>query len=287
MSDVAGKEPCPECRKLGNDASGDNLARYTDGGAYCFACGHSERGEGEVSSAAPASPGKKKALITDLEYRALVKRGISEETCKHFGYSVGTSSQGKTVHVARYERDGKVAQKIRDSKKNFAVLGDKGAMGLFGQQLWRDGGKKVVITEGEIDAMSVSQLQQNKWPVVSVPNGAQGAAKSIAEAIGVPYLLENPVSTLASYYRKPDYTFNPCDYGGYLTPPRDAYTKKTCLWTGNGFVMPEPKPVEPIEGSKMHLMPPSEGRANLRSVTPAGFARAVFESNYPIQCLTH
>jgi twinkle protein len=28
------------------------------------------------------------------------------------------------------------------------------------------------VTEGEIDCMSVSQLQGNKWPVVSVPNGA-------------------------------------------------------------------------------------------------------------------
>lgn len=186
MADVAGKEQCPECRKAGNDQSGDNLARYTDGGAYCFACGHSERGEGESVSSATAptsSPGKKKALITDLEYRALTKRGITEETCRHFSYAIGTSTQGKTVHVARYERDGHVAQKIRDSKKNFAVLGNKKAMGLFGQHLWREGGKKVVITEGEIDAMTVSQMQQNKWPVVSVPNGAQGAAKSIAEAI--------------------------------------------------------------------------------------------------------
>ena len=183
MSDVAGKEPCPECRKNGNDQSGDNLARYVDGGAYCFACGHSERGEGQATSSASSSPSKPKDLLTNLEYRALTKRHISEETCKHFGYSVGQSSHGKTVQVARYERDGKVAQKIRDADKNFAVLGNKKAMGLFGQHLWREGGKKVVITEGEIDAMTVSQLQQNKWPVVSVPNGAQGAAKSIAEAI--------------------------------------------------------------------------------------------------------
>src|SRR5437899_371477 len=38
----------------------------------------------------------------------------------------------------------------------------------------------VVITEGEIDAMSVSQIQGNKWPVVSVQNGAEGAKKAIA-----------------------------------------------------------------------------------------------------------
>lgn len=37
----------------------------------------------------------------------------------------------------------------------------------------------LTITEGEIDALSVSQAQGNKWPVVSVPNGAQGALKAI------------------------------------------------------------------------------------------------------------
>ena len=94
--------------------------------------------------------------------------------------------------------------------------------------------------------------------------GLHGLAKSIelAEA-GVricewyeaPWFVENPVSTMASYWRKPDYTFDPCDYG-------DPYTKKTCLWTGGGFVMPTKNRVEPTEGSKIHLMPPSPDRAN-------------------------
>jgi len=101
----------------------------------------------------------------------------------------------------------------------------------------------------------------------------------LAEWAGAPYCIENPVSTISSYWRKPDYTFNPNDYGGYLDPPGDAYTKKTCLWTGNDFEMPPTKSVEPTEGSKMHLLPPGPERANLRSATPAGFANAVFLSN--------
>jgi len=100
----------------------------------------------------------------------------------------------------------------------------------------------------------------------------------LAELIGAPYMLENPVSTVSSYWRKPDHSFDPCDYG-------DPYTKKTCLWTGNGFTMPPKARVEPTDGSKMHLMPPSEERANLRSATPMGFARAVFEANTrALQC---
>ncbi len=97
-------------------------------------------------------------------------------------------------------------------------------------------------------------------------------AAQICEWAGAPYLIENPVSTISSYWRQPDYTFHPCDYG-------DAYTKKTCLRTGNGFIMPDKTPVEPVLGSKMHLLPPSAQRAMLRSETPPGFARAVFEAN--------
>ena len=40
-SHVIRKEPCPECRKLGNDRSGDNLAVYSDLHCYCFRCGYS------------------------------------------------------------------------------------------------------------------------------------------------------------------------------------------------------------------------------------------------------
>ncbi len=108
------------------------------------------------------------------------------------------------------------------------------------------------------------------------------ASKRICEWAGVPWMLENPVGTLSTYWRKPDYMFDPCDYGGYLFPMGDAYTKKTCLWTGGGFVMPNKKWVEPTEGSKMHFMPPGEERAAMRSETPMGFAEAVFTANVKV-----
>lgn len=108
------------------------------------------------------------------------------------------------------------------------------------------------------------------------------AAVRIAEWTKAPYIIENPVSTISTYWRKPDYLFDPCDYGGYLNPPGDAYTKRTCRWTGNGFVMRESKRIYPVEGSRMNRSPPSPERANLRSVTPKGFARAVFEANHKV-----
>lgn len=69
----------------------------------------------------------------------------------------------------------------------------------------------------------------------------------VGELSGAPYFFENPVSAISSIYRKPDQTFHPYEYGGYLPegephplypeyfPPQDAYGKKTCLWTGGGI----------------------------------------------------
>lgn len=108
------------------------------------------------------------------------------------------------------------------------------------------------------------------------------ACEHVAAWSGAPYFVENPVGVLSSHHRKPDHIFNPCDFAGYLPDPSlEAYTKKTCLWTGNGFVMPVKRPVEPTLGSKMHLLPPSDDRADLRSITPEGFAWAVFFANAP------
>lgn len=101
----------------------------------------------------------------------------------------------------------------------------------------------------------------------------------LAEWSGAPYLIENPVSTISTYWRKPDYIFDPCDYGDYLDPPVDQYYKRTCLWVGNKFKIPKPKRVRPIYGSKMHILAPSSDRADLRGETPIGFAQAVFEAN--------
>jgi len=83
------------------------------------------------------------------------------------------------------------------------------------------------------------------------------------------WCLENPVGRLCKYLGRPKIYFNPCDYG-------DAYNKKTCLW--GDFNIPKQKPVKPELGSMIHLLPPSEDRKILRSITPSGFAKAFFEA---------
>ena len=106
------------------------------------------------------------------------------------------------------------------------------------------------------------------------------ACRKRCEWAECPWMLENPVGTLSSYWRKPDYKFDPYEYAGWLDDPQtEAYTKKTCLWAGGGFLMPSRKSTVPILGSKMHKLPPSADRGDQRSVTPNGFAQAVFNKN--------
>lgn len=119
----------------------------------------------------------------------------------------------------------------------------------------------------------------------------------LGEALGCPWFAENPVLVLSTLWRKPDHTFDPWEFGGYIPadqaahprwpdyfPDFDCYTKKTCLWAGGGFVMPARKVVPlPVQyaGSSLwqKLGGKSEKTKNIRSATPRGFARAAFEAN--------
>lgn len=84
------------------------------------------------------------------------------------------------------------------------------------------------------------------------------------------WVLENPVGRLRDYIGPSAHIFNPSDYG-------DPYTKRTCLW--GEFTMPQKNPVEPAEGSKMHLVAPGPERKNIRSASPLGFCQAFRMAN--------
>jgi len=176
------KEPCPNC------GSKDNLAVYSDGHAFCFGCSYRVPAPTETkhkrktyySSTQVTSP-----LIKFVTPKELPKRGITEETAKFFNYGIADYN-GSPVQVATYEDQlgRQSAQHIRFKDKRFIWVGDCKNVQLWGQKLWRQHGSYgnifAVITEGEIDAMSISQVQGNKFPVVSLPSGAQSANKYLA-----------------------------------------------------------------------------------------------------------
>lgn len=71
--------------------------------------------------------------------------------------------------------------------------------------------------------------------------------RTLGALSGAPWFFENPVSVFASIFGKPNFTFDPYEFGGYLPEddihpeypaiilPRDAYPKKTCLWSGGAL----------------------------------------------------
>jgi len=170
--------------------SSDANAVYDDGHTHCFSCGErtsgSEVDEGATKETPVSENNKELPLLPAGEYEALPNRHIDERVCQKFGYTVGEFN-GKKCHIAPYyDENGKlVAQKVRLPGKDFMTRGNlKKALPLFGQNLCRDGGKMIVITEGELDAMSVTQAMGLSWPAVSVPN-AQSAKKAITKAASV------------------------------------------------------------------------------------------------------
>ena len=167
-------EPCPNC------GSSDACGVFDDGHRYCYSCCTYFKPDDTQGwlKAEKKTMSKECIPLGVLNTSSLNARKINQDTCSKFKYMTGAYN-GTPCQVANYYDDNGniVGQKLRFPDKSFAVLG-KISNRLFGSQLWSTG-KKIIITEGEIDCLTVSQLQGNKWPVVSIPNGAQAAKKAI------------------------------------------------------------------------------------------------------------
>ena len=172
-------ESCTAC------GSSDAMSVYSDGHSYCFSCQAYVRGDGDRAGGkdmcAEVSV-KTVGLIPAGRYKALPKRHLQEVTLAKYGYTIG-EYRGRSVHIAPYyDQSGALcAQHLRFPDKTFAWLGTPRGVQLFGQHLWAGGSKMLVITEGEIDTLSVSQVQDNRYPVVSIPSGAPGACRAILD----------------------------------------------------------------------------------------------------------
>jgi twinkle protein len=167
-SEFVRHEPCPKC------GSSDALARYSNGSGFCFACRGYDRGEGEIITSLNRTPTKLMNFTGEFQRF----RSISPETSRKFNVRVDQANVGAVLRFPYYSSSGSlIAYKERTQDKQFSWVGKNQDKQLFGQNLFGSG-KTLVITEGEIDALSVWQARPN-WPVCSVPNGAAGAKKAL------------------------------------------------------------------------------------------------------------
>lgn len=173
---VAAHQPCPDC------GSHDALAVYSDGSTYCFSCetAHQNVTDTRIEESVSSKVGHNLIPPSDMTFESLKSRCLEEATCRKYGYYV-TRYNGQPCQVACYYDDSgnMVGQKLRFKDKQFSVLG-KISKRFFGQHLFNSG-KRLVVTEGEIDCLTVSQIGGNRYPVVSIPNGCQSAKKIFNE----------------------------------------------------------------------------------------------------------
>lgn len=180
--------------------SSDGVAVYADGSACCHACGaqlfphpkkfnyfdfiegkepprNNQSGESTMNDHV-ASFDIERRMYEKAMFKGFPDRNISIQTAQKFG--VKTDGNGN-VYFPYYNRDNHLCGfKIRTPDKQFRVVGK--VVGedvlLFGQQLFKGGGKYVTIHEGEFDALAGYQMMGSKFAHLSIPTGAKGAKKA-------------------------------------------------------------------------------------------------------------
>jgi len=172
-----------ECHACG---SSDANALYDTGDTYCFSCHKLVKGGKIVSNGGDIFEDTTiKKVFNPVEVMHMEKnvRGISLDTFKRYGYGRGEND----CHIINHynKKNELIAQKMRYKAKEFSWKGNAKSAVPFGLNLFRSGGKRITITEGEIDCLSVAEALKCQWPVISINNGAQSAVKDLKEHIDV------------------------------------------------------------------------------------------------------
>ena len=137
-SEFVAHEPCNNC------GSSDANSRYSDGHAYCFACQTYTPSDGDNYT--PRMNNDRANFLGQPEQ--LNKRRISEATNSFYRIY----RYGNTLRFPYYTDDGRLAGfKIKTKSKDFHYEGESTGT-LFGQHLFPTTGKRIVITEGELEA---------------------------------------------------------------------------------------------------------------------------------------
>ena len=176
--------PCPLC------SSSDAVSVNADNSAYCFSCQQYIRDYNmEQEPTIINRDHEKKDFVGQSDFAEIVDRNIKADTCKKYGVTVKIDSMGNiTNHYYPYhdKQGAKIGTKTRFTKlKEFSIQGNTKYSGLFGEHLFTKN-KYVIITEGELDALSAYQMfktDKYETPVVSIKNGITSAVKDVKNSL--------------------------------------------------------------------------------------------------------
>jgi len=180
-------QPCHDC------GSSDAVSINEDGSAWCFSCStyfkdYSTPEVHQPDTVTDFKTYQRNNAMSDYnpsaQFHELTDRKISLETAKKYGVKSTVSNNNVTSHhYPYYNQNEYVGTKIRRANKEFTWTGNAKESGLFGEQLFKAGGKFITLVEGECDAMAAYELMGSKWPVVSVKNGAGGGVKDVKNSL--------------------------------------------------------------------------------------------------------
>jgi twinkle protein len=163
---VTHNQPClnPKCQ------SSDARQVYEGGTSYCFSCSTFFPSEGKELVVAKKGPTVKTELTIDevkeFPTKGFADRKISKVVADHYNIKVSLNEEGDVAeHFYPYGGAGGISgYKVRKLPKEFYSIGR--LKGLFGQMFFNAGGKRLVITEGEVDALSVAQANYDEYKVI-------------------------------------------------------------------------------------------------------------------------
>lgn len=176
---VVKNQPCP------NKECGSRDARqvYEDGTSFCFSCQEFHPAiEGEVYVEHKQEYTRKTSIdeIKDFPIRGFKDRGITKTVAEFFDVRVSYGENGE-IDAHYYPYDEGSAFKIRKLPKTFSWINK--STNLFGKDKFNAGGKRLMITEGECDAMAVAVASMERYkriyPVVSLSSAVM--TKSLIE----------------------------------------------------------------------------------------------------------
>lgn len=172
MSDILSHSQCPDCASRGKDTHKDNLCEY-ENGYHCHACGYNSFKDDSPRKEVPVLAGD---LLKGGEYVAISDRKLTADTCRK--YDIKTQ-KGVLIFGLRDSEGNLVCQKLKYPNGKRDCKGNQSDAVLFGRHLFKAGGKRIVVTEGELDAPSVYQTisAKSSWPVVSIIGGADNSDK--------------------------------------------------------------------------------------------------------------
>ena len=176
---TSSNQPCDDC------GSSDAKVYYDDGHSHCFSCQTTHQRATEpttvVAKSSDSELKRLQLLWQTAKATSIPERSLSTGTVSFYGMFV----QGDTHYYPYFspEHTNPIGFKVRAPNKVFRSVGAMKDAGLFGQHKFGSYDRnRIVVTEGELDALAAHQMFGGKTAVVSLRGGAAAAGRNFKDS---------------------------------------------------------------------------------------------------------